>query len=168
MKTLVHLTCLLSIIVSSCLLVLSYFVSLFFFFFFCLFVLFRVLFYLMLATRYFDDCGVESLDVSTTRSMLSTIDSGRTEVKLVAGDVGVTCSKFVEDNPGFKISFLNMDLDLEEPTFKVDRRKENNNNNNNNNNNEQQTLLFFQALEALWPRVSASTPSLTVLSLYRR
>ena len=53
------------------------------------------------------------------RSMMSSIDSGRTDVKLVVGDVTVTCNKFVDENPGFKISFLNMDLDLEEPTLKV-------------------------------------------------
>lgn len=78
--------------------------------------------------NYFDVCGVDSLDLSTIRSMMSSIDSGRTDVKLVVGDVTVTCKKFVDENPGFKISFLNMDLDLEEPTLK--------------------------SLEALWPRVS--------------
>ena len=57
--------------------------------------------------------------------MMSSIDSGRTDVKLVVGDVTVTCKKFVDENPGFKISFLNMDLDLEEPTLKVRRAMSN-------------------------------------------
>lgn len=78
--------------------------------------------------NYFQVCGVDTLDLLATRSMMSAIDGGRTEVKLIAGDVRFTCKNFVDQNPGFKISFLNLDLDLEEPTMK--------------------------ALEALWPRVS--------------
>ena len=71
--------------------------------------------------RYFDVCGVDSLDLAEVRSKMEAIDAGRTDVKLIAGDIGVTCRKFVDDNPGFKISFLNMDLDLAEPTLKVNR-----------------------------------------------
>ena len=71
---------------------------------------------------------METLDLTAIRSTMSAIDGGRTEVKLIAGDVRFTCKKFVDENPGFKISFLNMDLDLAEPTM--------------------------EALKALWPRVS--------------
>lgn len=77
---------------------------------------------------YFEACGVDLLDLAEIRSKIMAIDAGRTEVKLIAGDVGLTCRKYVEDNPGFKVSFLNMDLDLAEPTL--------------------------AALESLWPRVS--------------
>jgi hypothetical protein len=38
---------------------------------------------------------------------------------LVEGDIVETSKLFVEENPGFKISLLYMDLDLEEPTYKT-------------------------------------------------
>lgn len=39
------------------------------------------------------------------------------EFELVEGDVSSTTKKFSQENPGFKISLLYMDLDLEEPTY---------------------------------------------------
>jgi hypothetical protein len=39
------------------------------------------------------------------------------EFDLIEGDVSITTKKFSEENPGFKISLLYMDLDLEEPTY---------------------------------------------------
>ncbi len=52
---------------------------------------------------------------------------GHSSVHLVEGDVTQTCEEFVKSNPGFRISYLHMDLDVEVPTLK--------------------------ALEALWPCV---------------
>ncbi len=39
------------------------------------------------------------------------------EFKLVEGDVSVTTKTFSEENPGFKISLLYLDLDLGDPTY---------------------------------------------------
>jgi len=39
------------------------------------------------------------------------------EFELVKGDVSITTSEFVKKNPGFKISLLYMDLDLDIPTY---------------------------------------------------
>jgi len=39
------------------------------------------------------------------------------EFELVQGNVSLTTKKFSQENPGFKISLLYMDLDLEEPTY---------------------------------------------------
>lgn len=39
------------------------------------------------------------------------------EFALVKGDVSITTKKFSQENPGFKISLLYMDLDLETPTY---------------------------------------------------
>lgn len=39
------------------------------------------------------------------------------EFELVEGDISITSKQFSENNPGFKISLLYMDLDLEEPTY---------------------------------------------------
>jgi hypothetical protein len=47
--------------------------------------------------------------------------------ELVAGDIGETAAQYVETYPGFRISLLNLDLDLSVPTL--------------------------AALDALWPRV---------------
>lgn len=49
----------------------------------------------------------------------SIIDCGfkEHEFELIEGDISITAKKFVEDNPGFKISLLYLDLDLETPTY---------------------------------------------------
>jgi hypothetical protein len=39
------------------------------------------------------------------------------EFDLIEGDVSITTKKFVANNPGFKISLLYLDLDLEIPTY---------------------------------------------------
>jgi hypothetical protein len=40
-----------------------------------------------------------------------------TDFQLIQGDVSLTTKNFSQNNPGFKISLLYMDLDLEEPTY---------------------------------------------------
>ena len=40
-----------------------------------------------------------------------------TDFQLIPGDVSLTTKKFSQENPGFKISLLYMDLDLEDPTY---------------------------------------------------
>lgn len=41
------------------------------------------------------------------------------DFELVQGDVSITTREYVNKNPGFKISLLYMDLDLEEPTYQT-------------------------------------------------
>jgi hypothetical protein len=41
----------------------------------------------------------------------------KSEFELVQGDISTTSKHFSENNPGFKISLLYMDLDLEQPTY---------------------------------------------------
>lgn len=41
----------------------------------------------------------------------------RTDFELIQGDISDTTKKFSEENPGFKISLLYMDVDLEIPTY---------------------------------------------------
>ena len=47
------------------------------------------------------------------------IDHGfhKNEFELVAGDISITSEKYKKQNPGFKISLLYIDLDIEEPTY---------------------------------------------------
>lgn len=58
---------------------------------------------------------------------IKAINLSRDKCELVSGDIRKTASEYVATHPGFRISLLNLDLDLEEATF--------------------------TALEALWPRV---------------
>jgi hypothetical protein len=41
----------------------------------------------------------------------------KSEFELIQGDISITSKHFSESNPGFKISLLYMDLDLEQPTY---------------------------------------------------
>jgi hypothetical protein len=41
----------------------------------------------------------------------------KSEFELIQGDISITSKYFSENNPGFKISLLYMDLDLEQPTY---------------------------------------------------
>jgi hypothetical protein len=41
------------------------------------------------------------------------------DYKLVQGNVSVTSKNFVNDNPGFRISLLYLDLDIDEPTYEA-------------------------------------------------
>jgi hypothetical protein len=41
----------------------------------------------------------------------------RSEFELIEGDISITTKQFSADNPGFKISLLYIDLDLEVPTY---------------------------------------------------
>ena len=48
---------------------------------------------------------------------LSNINKDNSKFILVEGDVCITTKKFVVDNPGFRISLLYIDLDLNEPVY---------------------------------------------------
>jgi hypothetical protein len=41
----------------------------------------------------------------------------KSEFELIEGDISITTKQFSADNPGFKISLLYIDLDLEVPTY---------------------------------------------------
>ena len=53
----------------------------------------------------------------TIRDKLLSIGIPEHKFELVKGDVSETTLKYVQDNPGFRISLLYMDLDLEKPTY---------------------------------------------------
>jgi len=50
-------------------------------------------------------------------SRLSNINKDKSKYLLVKGDVCVTTKTFVNENPGFRISIIYVDLDLEEPVY---------------------------------------------------
>ena len=53
----------------------------------------------------------------TLENQLQSHNFKPSEFELIQGDVSITSKQFAEDNPGFKISLLYMDLDLEQPTY---------------------------------------------------
>lgn len=62
------------------------------------------------------DAQDEELSVETITSKYQNIEIPPHKFELVKGDISLTTRKYVEDNPGFRISLLYMDLDLEKPT----------------------------------------------------
>jgi len=50
-------------------------------------------------------------------NILSNIGVSQKKYELVSGDIQLSCVNYIENNPGFHISLLYMDLDLGEPTY---------------------------------------------------
>jgi hypothetical protein len=69
--------------------------------------------------RFFKDRGFEHGDTYKQYLEMNLLAHGFLphEFNLIAGDVSITTKQFAADNPGFKISLLYMDLDLEVPTY---------------------------------------------------
>lgn len=53
----------------------------------------------------------------TFRAQILDHNFQESEFELIEGDISLTSKKFSDENPGFKISLLYMDLDLEIPTY---------------------------------------------------
>ena len=68
----------------------------------------------------FDRCSdLDTNDVSLA-GIEAKIDSAqfkKAKYELIAGDISATTKRFVDERPGFRISILYMDLDLDEPTY---------------------------------------------------
>ena len=60
-----------------------------------------------------DDLSVENINCK-----LSNVNNDHSKFILVEGDVCHFTKKFVNENPGFRISLLYIDLDLNEPVYK--------------------------------------------------
>jgi hypothetical protein len=68
----------------------------------------------------FDRCSdlqISDVSLSGIESKLDSAGFKKTKYELVAGDISQTTKKFVDERPGFRISILYMDLDLDEPTY---------------------------------------------------
>lgn len=53
------------------------------------------------------------------KNLIISCNFAQEEFELVQGDVSVTSMQYIQNKPGFKISLLYMDLDLEKPTYDV-------------------------------------------------
>lgn len=68
----------------------------------------------------FDRCSglsVDEISLSGVKNKLDAAEFKNLKYELIAGDISVTTRKFVDERPGFRISILYMDLDLDEPTY---------------------------------------------------
>jgi len=59
-----------------------------------------------------DDVSMEGIRDKILRSGIR-----ESKFELVKGDIGVTSAQAAKERPGFRISVLNLDLDLDEPTY---------------------------------------------------
>ena len=57
------------------------------------------------------------LSLECVTDKLVNINNGKSKFILVEGDVCITTKTFVKENPGFRISLLYIDLDLNEPVY---------------------------------------------------
>ena len=59
----------------------------------------------------------DDLSLDIVKNKLLNVNNDNSKFILVEGDVCITTEKFVIDNPGFRISLLYVDLDLNEPVY---------------------------------------------------
>lgn len=60
------------------------------------------------------DISIDGVEEKIKRANFTSSD-----YDLVKGDISLTSQQFVQSNPGFRISILNLDLDLAEPTYQT-------------------------------------------------
>lgn len=68
----------------------------------------------------FDRCGnldKNELSILNIKQKLINAEIKEDKFELIEGDIIKTSKEFIESRPGFRISILNMDLDLDEPTY---------------------------------------------------
>jgi len=68
----------------------------------------------------FDRCSkldVDELSLSGVKNKLNSAGFNDSRFDLIPGDITKTSKEFLTERPGFRISILNLDLDLDEPTY---------------------------------------------------
>lgn len=63
------------------------------------------------------ELDMNDVSFSGIETKLKSAEFKQTKYELIAGDISETTKKIIEERPGFRISILYMDLDLEEPTY---------------------------------------------------
>jgi beta-phosphoglucomutase-like phosphatase (HAD superfamily)/dTDP-glucose pyrophosphorylase len=64
-----------------------------------------------------ENLDLNDLSLSGIYKKIENAEFKRSKYELIAGDISETTKLFVEERPGFRISILYMDLDIEEPTY---------------------------------------------------
>eukprot|EP00118_Oscarella_pearsei_P015622 m.141835 g.141835 ORF g.141835 m.141835 type:complete len:218 (+) comp38348_c1_seq75:3251-3904(+) len=66
----------------------------------------------------FKESGIDSVpSVSQVTAMAKGLVGSEDAFRLVEGDIKFTAADYVKRNPGFRISLLHLDMDVDEPTF---------------------------------------------------
>jgi hypothetical protein len=66
---------------------------------------------------YLAEANFEGTSPDAIATMVARAGFDAAKCELVAGDISETAAKYVADHPGFRISLLNLDLDLSAPTL---------------------------------------------------
>jgi len=65
----------------------------------------------------FNRVNSDELSLDSVLNRLSNTNISTDKYELIKGDVEITIPKFLEENPGFRISMLYIDVDLDRPTY---------------------------------------------------
>lgn len=68
-----------------------------------------------LLSKFIESAGNQSIGKQQLSEVLANKGVDK-NIKLIEGDISETLPRFLKDNPGFRISFLNLDVDLYEPS----------------------------------------------------
>lgn len=60
-----------------------------------------------------------NLSVKQLQEMLDNFNFDKSKYDIVDGDISKTIYEYIQDKPGFRISLINLDLDVEKPTYEV-------------------------------------------------
>ena len=70
--------------------------------------------------KYYSQCNInmeKGISKDSLSSLLDLIPSHNKNIELVEGDISQTLKIYLEKNPGFRISYLYFDMDIDEPTY---------------------------------------------------
>lgn len=69
--------------------------------------------------KYYLQCDVDmkqGIPKEKIQNLMSKIPGGDKNIVLIEGDVSCTIGEYLKQNPGFRISYLYLDMDIDEPT----------------------------------------------------
>lgn len=72
----------------------------------------------LIASRYVDAAGSQSIGKEQLEAVLGNKGVGK-NLELVAGNICETVPKYLEENPHLRISLLNLDVDIYEPSVTI-------------------------------------------------
>ena len=70
-------------------------------------------------THLFDYAKNNNITVSQLELLLKESEFKSEQYAIIDGDISNTIHEFIKDKPGFRISLINFDLDLDKPTYEV-------------------------------------------------
>lgn len=71
-------------------------------------------------SKYYENCNIDfssGITKDNVQYFLDNISVSKKTHQLIKGDITKTIPEFLENNPGFRVSLINFDMDIEEPTY---------------------------------------------------